>query len=220
MKKLFISTTSIAILASASIALAQGYGAMPAKTPATDMMKGSATSSMKGMDTGMNTGMDTGMNASETGARARTEKGMMGDMGKGEMHRSTVAQFVQTLLGAADRMGGIGDGVRTIAQEQASSSEKISAAVGMVEKRGKFKTFLIGSDYKNLGMIRSEMMSMGNRMGRLSREMERMTSSDDKTAVLAEIQSLKNEQAEIETFIKTNESKFSIFGWAVRLFQK
>lgn len=142
------------------------------------------------------------------------------DQGEADEYRSEVAKFVQTLLSAGARMGGIGEEVRKIASEQASSTEKVASAVEKVEKRNKIKTFLIGSDYKNLGAIRSELVTTKNRLQRLSREVERMASSTDKTAVAAEIASLEQERARIEAFVKSNESKFSIFGWAVRLFQE
>lgn len=157
--------------------------------------------------------------AEESGATSSVSaQGRAG--GKADEHRSEVAKFVQTLLGASARMGGIGEEVRKIASEQASSTEKVASAVEKVEKRNKIKTFLIGSDYKNLGAIRSEIVTTENRLQRLSREVERMASSSDKTAVAAEIASLEQEQVRIEVFVKSNESKFSIFGWAVRLFQK
>lgn len=142
------------------------------------------------------------------------------DQGKADEHRSEVAKFVQTLLGASARMGGIGEEVRKIASEQASSTEKVASAVEKVEKREKWKTFLIGSDYENLGEIRSELVTTKNRLQRLSREVEKMASSTEKVAVTTEIASLEQEEARIEAFVESNESKFSIFGWLVRLFQE
>lgn len=204
----------LAVLATTSFAFAKGYSASSAKMPSVENMgMGSATSSMIRE-------MGAGMNASATSTRDREEVRGMWEMGQGEMHRSAVAQFVQTLLDVADRMGDIGDEVRTIAQEQASSSEKVSEAAENVARRGWIATLLVGSDYKNLGMIRSELSTTENRIERLSREMERMASSTEKTAVLSEIQSLRDEQSEIEGFVEENENKFSVFGWVVRLFQK
>lgn len=154
---------------------------------------------------------------------SRSEKaGMPEDeeQGKADEHRSEVAKFVQTLLSASTRLGGLGEEVRKIAHEQASSTEKIAESIEKIEKRSKWKTFLIGSDYQNLGEVRSEIVTTANRIERLNREMEKVASSTEKTAIAAEIQSLKDEQTKLETFVETNESKFSVFGWAVRLFLK
>lgn len=205
----------LAVLATTSFVFAKGYNASSAKRSSVEnVVMGSATSSMM-RETG------AGMNASATSTRDREEaREMEKKMGQGEMHRSAVAQFVQTLLDVADKMGDLGDEVRTIAQEQANSSEKVSEAAENVARREWITTFLIGSDYKNLGMIRSELSTTENRIERLTREMERMASSTEKTAILSEIQTLRDEQSEIEAFVEENENKFSIFGWAVRLFQK
>lgn len=154
------------------------------------------------------------------GDRGATSSAQSNSVGKADEHRSEVAKFVQALLATSTRIGGIGEEVRKIAQEQASSTEKVAVAIEKIEERSKVKTFLIGSDYKNIGAIRSEIVTTENRLARLSREVEKIASSTEKTAITAEIQSLKEEQVKLETFVKTNESKFSIFGWVVRLFQK
>lgn len=135
-----------------------------------------------------------------------------------QLHRSVVANFVQTLVHVADREGGIGQQVRVIAQQQNQSASTTTAALEKVENRSKIKNFLIGSDYKNLGALRSEMVQTRNQIAQLTRLTEQATSTD-KTLLLQQIQDLGQEQTRIENFIKTNESKFSLFGWLVKLFQ-
>lgn len=203
---------SLAFLATTSISFAQDFGAVSTKTPSVEKSeKGPATSSMQTVNTEIKRD-----SSSQPYKEAKEKRGM----GQEEMHRSVVASFVQTLLGAADRMNGVSGEVRAIAQEQVTSSEKVVEAVKNTKKRGWIKTMLIGSDYKNLGVIRSEMMTTENRMERLNREMERIVSPSDRMAILDEIQSIKDEQAKLKTFIEANENKFSLFGWAARLFQK
>ena len=111
---------------------------------------GNATSADRAEEKGNSTSSE----ASEK--KETSEKG-------GDLHRSEVARFVETLLDVADRDDGIGEEVRTIAREQASSSEKIADAVNQIEQRSGVKTFLIGSDYKNIGAIRSEIAQTENR---------------------------------------------------------
>lgn len=80
-----------------------------------------------------------------------------------EQHRSIVANFVQNLLKVASRQeGGIGDQVRVVAQQQNDSKEREAQAIEKVQKRGKFRTFLIGTDYKNLGQLRNETVQTRN----------------------------------------------------------
>lgn len=136
-----------------------------------------------------------------------------------EQHRSDVAKFVQTLLATSSRIGGVGEQVRLIAQEQASSTEKTVTAIEKVEQRSKIKTFLIGTDYKNLGVIRSEVATMQNRIQRLSAEAERMASSTEKNTLVTEIVTLGGERLKLEAFIKNNENVFSLFGWVRKIFE-
>jgi len=139
----------------------------------------------------------------------------------GELHRSVVANFVQGLLNVASRSeGGIGEQVRVIAQEQNQNKEKIADQIEAIEKRNKFKTFLIGTDYKNVGALRSEMVQTRNQLEQLNRLMEQTKNTADKTELQNQITALEEEQIQIETLLKKAEGKFSLFGWLVKLFNK
>ena len=56
----------------------------------------------------------------------------------------------------AEKDSKIGEEVKAVAKEQNESKEKIMDAMEKVESRGKFKTLLFGTDYKNIGKLRSE----------------------------------------------------------------
>jgi len=135
-------------------------------------------------------------------------------------HRSTVANFVQSLLQIADREGGIGQQVRVIAQQQNDSDANTTKAIETIQSRSKIKTFLVGTDYKNLGALRSEMVQTRNRLEQLNRLMENVQNEGDKTELQNQIQTLEQEQTRIESFIKVQEGKFSLFGWFVKLFNR
>ncbi|MFH0969166.1 MAG: hypothetical protein V1804_01525 [Patescibacteria group bacterium] len=137
-----------------------------------------------------------------------------------ESHRSTVANFVQSLLVVADREGGIGQQVKAIAQQQNDSKEKVAGEITAVESRSKIKTFFIGSDYKNMGDLRSQMVQTRNRIEQLKRLADKAENDQDKAELQTQIQTLEQEQANIDNFIIQNENKFSLFGWAVKLFSK
>lgn len=139
----------------------------------------------------------------------------------GELHRSVVANFVQSLLRVASRQeGGIGEQVRVVAQEQNQNREKTADQIESIEKRNKIKTFLIGTNYKNVGALRSEMVQTRNRLEKLNRLMEQTTNEADKTELQNQIQTLEDEQAKIETLLKKAEGKFSLFGWLIKLFSR
>ena len=112
--------------------------------------------------------------------------------------------------------GGIGEQVRVIAQQQNDSDATTTKAIEKINSRSKIKTFLIGSDYKNLGALRSEIVKTTNRIDQLNRTIENAT---DTAEMQTQIQTLEQEQVKIENFIKAQEGKFSLFGWLAKMFQ-
>jgi len=149
-----------------------------------------------------------------------TEKNQKGQINAQE-HRSVVANFVQSLLNAASSTSGeIGQQVRLIARQQNESASTTIQAMEMVQTRNKIKTFLFGSDYKNLGALRSETVQTRNRIEQLNRTMTSIQNASDTVQIQAQIQTLEQEQTKIESFIKAQEGKFSLFGWLVKLFNR
>ncbi|MBI5004358.1 hypothetical protein HZC00_04650 [Candidatus Kaiserbacteria bacterium] len=145
------------------------------------------------------------------------------DRGKGkemsEEHRSSVASFVKSLLSVANRVkGGIGEEVRLVASVQGDSASTSAEAIEKVEKRNPILVFLIGSDYKNLGKIRSELVTASSSIARLQAAAERTTDATAKAEIEAQITVLQDSQVKLETFVETHESSFSLFGWAMKLF--
>jgi hypothetical protein len=138
-----------------------------------------------------------------------------------EEHRSAVSSFVQELENVADRQGGgIGEQVRVIAQEQNQTREKIADQIESIQDRNRIKTFLFGSNYKNLGALRSEMVQTRNRLEKLFGLMEQTANEADKAELQNQIQIMEEERLRIENFVEENEGRFSLFGWLVRLFNK
>ena len=133
-------------------------------------------------------------------------------------HRSAVAILVRSLLAVADREGGIGTEVRAVAQAQQDSASTSATAIDHVEARNDLLVFLIGSDYKNLGVIRSEAATTENSISRLERLRDQASSTEAKAELSAQITVLETEQVKLETFVEAHESAFSLFGWFVKLF--
>ena len=139
----------------------------------------------------------------------------------GAEYRSTVATFVQSLSNVANNeQGGIGDQVRVIANTQNDSKDNVANAIDKIKNRNGFKTFFIGTDYKNVGQLRSEMVKTGNQIDQLNRLLDRTTNVDNKATLQTQINALQLQQQKINDFLKANESKFSLFGWFVKLFNK
>ncbi|MDO8566042.1 MAG: hypothetical protein Q7S04_02550 [Candidatus Moranbacteria bacterium] len=155
--------------------------------------------------------------ATET-TQPTTEKNAKGQT-TAESHRSVVATFVQSLLAVADREGGIGAQVKVVAEQQNDTKDRAADLIYAVENRNKIKTFFIGTSYKNLGELRSQMVQTRNQIDQLRRLAAKAENPEDKVALETQIQSLEQEAQKIDTFITDNESQFSLFGWAVKLFQ-
>ncbi|MFA5022503.1 MAG: hypothetical protein WC508_05500 [Patescibacteria group bacterium] len=135
-------------------------------------------------------------------------------------HRSKVAEIVQQLTAVVGQDKNIGQEIRQIAQEQNTTTERMVTKIEKIETRGKLKTFLIGTDYKNIGALRSELVTTANHIDRLEKALERTDSEEIKTELNAQITALKEAQIKVESFIKTNENKFSLLGWLVKLFNQ
>lgn len=137
---------------------------------------------------------------------------------KAEEHRSAVANLAMKLAQTADKDGGIGEEIRVVAKEQAESSERAAEAIKNVETRSSLKTFLIGTDWKSVGALRSEMVTTENHINRLMAAKERASTDLVKNEIQAEINALQTVRTNINSFIAANESKVSLLGWLVRLF--
>jgi len=148
-------------------------------------------------------------NATSTNATSTEAKGK----NQGDEHKSAVALVVQKLLSVADREGGIGTEVRAIAQEQASTSDKVKKDMDEINNENPLKRFLFGTNYKNTGELRSTIVTTRNHIDRLKNALEKTTSTSTKAELAAQISELEKVASSTEAFIKANESKFSLLGW-------
>lgn len=149
----------------------------------------------------------------------RSEKDTKGVSVSAE-HRSAVAAAVQNLLSVASTDAKIGPQISAIAQAQQDTQTTITTNLARVESRGKLASLLIGSDYKTLGALRSDLVKTQASIDQMNRVIDGVTNIALKTQLQAELAVLVQEQATIEAFVKSKESSFSLFGWAVKLFVK
>jgi hypothetical protein len=163
-----------------------------------------------------------GVHASATGtaqmnAHASTTSGEQGTL-MSEAHQSVVASFVQSLLADANRDGGIGAEVRAVAKSQSDSASTTADAIVKVENRSGVLSFLIGSDWKNIGVLRSEIAKGTADTARLQTAIKKTTAVAVRADLEAQLGVLKTEQAKIEAFVDAHENSFSLFGWFTKLF--
>ncbi len=165
-------------------------------------------------------GADATVTANEDNqATTSTEGNDNGEL-TAEQHRSTVASFVQSLRTVADHEGIIGTQVRVIAEAQDNEASTSAEAITRVANKGKFSTFLFGSDYASLGQLRSEMVTTQNNIDQLKTLLTQATTATDKAELAAQIKVLEDSQVKLDAFVTAHENTFSLFGWFTRWFAK
>ncbi len=137
-----------------------------------------------------------------------------------DSHRSMVATFVHSILSVADRDGGIGTEVRAVAKSQNDSASTTVEAMTKVEKRSKILDFLVGTDWKNAGAVRSDIAKSNADIQRLEKTLDDTTNASVRADLKVQIDLLKAEQAKLGNFVTENEKSFSLFGWFTKLFAK
>lgn len=135
-------------------------------------------------------------------------------------HRSAVASFVQNLLDVADRqaLGGIGDQVREIAKQQNDSEAKVTPDLEKVKNKNQIRKFFFGTDFGTTKEIKKEMQDAIKRLNELEKIKGEASNPEDKAALEAQIKNFQEEINKVLAEVKAEEGKFSLFGWAKKLF--
>ncbi|MDO8584643.1 MAG: hypothetical protein Q7R85_00795 [bacterium] len=110
------------------------------------------------------------------------------------------------------------DELKDVNKEQNDSDDRVSEAMRKVENRNGLLTFLIGTDYKNLGALRSELNTTENGIRRLEKAQTRTSNPTLESELQSKIDALKAANTKVRDFISANESRFSFLGWFFKLF--
>lgn len=184
-------------------------GAVQAESKAT--IRGNATSTLKKNDNSSSTYSNS--SSSSSAPRDTMPKKENQASSTSAEHRSTVANFVQSLLLVADREEGIGAQVRVIARAQNDSASSSVVAITKLESRGKIRNFFFGTDYKSVGQLRSEIEVTQANIKNLQNLLEKTTDVNSKVELQAQIKVLQETEIKLDAFIKAHEVSFSLFGW-------
>lgn len=135
-----------------------------------------------------------------------------------ETRRSQVANAVQAMLAVADRDGGIGEQVRTIAQEQEKNFEDVEAGLEKIQNRNKFIRFILGADYKEIKKAKDLLEQADNGTQELTRLRDQVHDSVDQAAMQEQLQTLSQIRDQVQAKLDEAQKGFSLFGWLARLF--
>jgi hypothetical protein len=147
------------------------------------------------------------------------------DSAKGEtnaqIHKEKTKNVVKNLEQVATEEKSAGNAefskkINQAIQEQEQTQEQTANAIEQVENRGKIKTFLIGTDYKNLGQLRSSLVHNRNEIRQLTQALTLAQTEESKAQIQAQLTTLTQERERIKAVITANEDSFSLFGWVVR----
>jgi len=139
-----------------------------------------------------------------------------------EVHKKTVEKVAKDLKNVAEVEEIEGNEIVSgelifIAEEQEDTAEDTAETLEEIDSAPKWKTFLFGTDYKNLGQLRSTVAHNTNAIRKLTRTAEKVTVEGGDTAVQANIALLTQERDRLVALIQEKESQFSLLGWVSRL---
>ncbi len=137
-----------------------------------------------------------------------------------EKRRSQVANAVQEILQIAERNGGIGQQVKTIAQTQIQNQEKLEASLQKIQSRSGFTKFFIGPNYSEINNAKKILEQNREQIKQLNQVKNQLVNQGDVQNLTLQIQTLEQANLEIENSLLTAQKGFSLFGWVFRLFSK
>ena len=104
-----------------------------------------------------------------------------------------------------------------IAEEGELVEEETVQSMKKIENQNGFKKFLIGTDYKNLGQLRSSLAHNENQVRQLTQISEELEEGEEKEAIKEQLMTMMQERERIKSIITENEEGFSLLGWVFRL---
>ena len=105
--------------------------------------------------------------------------------------------------------------LQAITEKQNFSLEQLDKAMNVLKDRNEFKTFLMGSD---LGIFRFQLIQIKNQTSLLYAFAIKDQEGINKIQIDDQIKLSKEEQMKVESLIREEEDKFSLFGWCVKIF--
>jgi len=157
-------------------------------------------------------------NQIQTNEQNGTQNGNTTGSAVAEQRRSKVANAVQEMLQMADRNGGIGQQVKTIAQTQTQNQEKLETSLQKIQSRSGFAKFFIGANYGEISNAKKILEQNKEQIKQLNQVKNQLANQSDAQNLTQQIQTLEQANLEIENSLGTAQKGFSLFGWMFRMF--
>ncbi len=134
--------------------------------------------------------------------------------------RSQVANAVQQILQLADRNGGIGEQVKTIAQTQTQNQERIEANLEKIQNRSGFAKFFIGPNYGEINSAKKALEQNKEQIKRLNEVKNQLSNQGDQQILTEQIRTLEQVDLQINNSLEESQKGFSLFGWMFKWLAK
>jgi len=157
-------------------------------------------------------------NQVQTSEQEGTQNETEAEMVVAQQRRSQVANAVHEMLQVADRNGGIGQQVKTIAQTQTQNQEKLESSLEKVQSRSDFAKFFVGPNYGEINNAKKILEQNREQVKQLNRVKNQLANQSDEQTLTEQIKTLEQANLEIEDSLETAQKGFSLFGWMFRMF--
>lgn len=137
-----------------------------------------------------------------------------------EQRRSTVADTVQEMVKIAERNGGVGQEIKTIAQTQTQNQVKLETGLQKIQNRGGFVRFFIGPNYGEIKESQKLLKQNKEQIQELNKLRAQITGQKDQQQIAEQVQLLGQVAQQVENALNESQKGFSLFGWMFRLFAK
>ena len=154
-----------------------------------------------------------------TGAKQQVKAGAENGSRAGA-RRSQTANAVQAMLRVAERNGGVGEQIRTVAQNQEKNQNQMEDQMDEVKTRGKLKKFFFGPDYKNLNSVEEKLANHDEKLNELKALALELTDEGDITILEDQIEVMEQIGDELTAEVLAETKGFSLFGWLNKMFSK
>jgi hypothetical protein len=164
-----------------------------------------------------NAGEDSQLNVN-TQESLQAKKGSQGRSDTARQNMSVVAQKVEELLESEGAQGGIGQQVKTIAQQQKQAQGEITGQLNKLESRQGLMKKLFGADQKAIKNLKQQMEQNQLRIQQLQELQNQIANQAEETQIQELIQALVEQNTALEDKIQAEEQVGSVFGWLLKLF--
>lgn len=131
---------------------------------------------------------------------------------------STVAQKVEELLEVGGAQGGIGQQVKTIAQQQKQAQGEMMGQLSKLESRQGLMKKLFGADLKAIKNLKQQMEQNQLRIQELQELQNQVTNKAEEIQIQELVHALVEQNTSLGEQIQAEEQVGSVFGWLLKLF--